>query len=90
MLLIFILTGVLATVSAATESLSAVHERPEHLLVERQRQKGGGGPSAWENWNDGTVRPNCKSGSGGSYTVSWTGNKGNFVCGKGWNTGEAK
>ena len=42
------------------------------------------------NWNDGTAKVSYKSGSGGSYTVTWSGDKGNFVCGKGYNPGGAR
>ena len=71
----------------------------DHGLVERQRQGGGGGGGGqrqgggggqftMENWTDGTAKVSCRGGNGGAYTVSWSGNKGNFVCGKGYNTGD--
>lgn len=41
-------------------------------------------------WSDGSAKMNYKSGSGGLYSVSWSGNKGNFVVGKGWNPGGPK
>ncbi len=63
-------------------------------IVERQRGgSGGGGKSATGTpnyssfWNDGTAKANYKNGPAGQYTVSWSGNKGNFVAGKGWNPG---
>jgi endo-1,4-beta-xylanase len=38
-------------------------------------------------WNDGTAKVTYTNGANGEYSVTWTGNKGNFVSGKGWNPG---
>ncbi|KAE8449848.1 hypothetical protein EG329_007325 [Mollisiaceae sp. DMI_Dod_QoI] len=42
------------------------------------------------NWNDGTAKSKYTNGPGGQFSVAWSGNKGNFVCGKGWNPGGAR
>lgn len=41
-------------------------------------------------WSDGTAKMSYKNGAGGLYSVTWTGNKGNFVVGKGWSPGGSK
>ncbi|CAK7205814.1 hypothetical protein SEUCBS139899_008593 [Sporothrix eucalyptigena] len=38
-------------------------------------------------WNDGTAKVKYNNGPNGKYSVDWSGNKGNFVAGKGWNPG---
>ena len=53
-----------------------------HQLEERQSQ--GGFRFYFQNWSDGVAKVNCRNGSGGAYNVSWSGDKGNFVCGKGY------
>jgi endo-1,4-beta-xylanase len=41
-------------------------------------------------WTDGTGTVNYKNNDAGGYSVTWSGNKGNFVAGKGWNPGGPK
>ena len=38
----------------------------------------------------GTAKFNYKSGPGNSFSVTWSGDKGNFVVGRGWSTGTAR
>ncbi|ANS74466.1 1,4-beta-xylanase [Paenibacillus yonginensis] len=40
----------------------------------------------WQNWTDGGGTVNATNGANGNFSVSWT-NSGNFVIGKGWQTG---
>lgn len=44
----------------------------------------------WSNWSEGTGNWRCVNGAGGSYTATWSGNNGGFVCGKGWNPGGSR
>ncbi|KAK0652344.1 glycoside hydrolase, partial [Cercophora newfieldiana] len=41
----------------------------------------------WSSWSDGKSKITQKNGPDGQFSVSWSGNKGNFVIGKGWSTG---
>ncbi|KAG8817219.1 hypothetical protein FRC19_011487 [Serendipita sp. 401] len=41
-------------------------------------------------WTDGTGNVTYTNGSGGQYTVVWSGNEGNWRGGKGWNPGSAQ
>ena len=41
-------------------------------------------------WTDGTGDVTYTNDAGGEYSVTWTGNQGNFVAGKGWNPGSAQ
>ncbi|KAI1342903.1 Xyn11A, glycoside hydrolase family 11 protein [Xylariaceae sp. FL0016] len=41
-------------------------------------------------WTDGAGTIDYENGSGGTYTVTWSGDNGNFVAGKGWQTGSAR
>jgi hypothetical protein len=41
-------------------------------------------------WTDGSGGVSYDNGPAGQYSVTWTGNRGNFVAGKGWNPGSAR
>lgn len=41
-------------------------------------------------WTDGLSQVTYTNGDGGSYSVQWSGNQGNWVGGKGWATGSAR
>lgn len=38
-------------------------------------------------WTDGAAQATYTNGGGGQYSLSWSGNNGNIVGGKGWNPG---
>ncbi|KAI0392713.1 xyn11C [Xylariaceae sp. FL0594] len=44
----------------------------------------------WSYWSEGTGNWRCNNGGGGSYTATWSGNNGGFVCGKGWSPGGSR
>ncbi|TVY16629.1 Endo-1,4-beta-xylanase 11A [Lachnellula arida] len=41
-------------------------------------------------WTDGAGNVTYSNGAAGTYTVTWSGDAGNFVAGKGWNPGAAR
>lgn len=41
-------------------------------------------------WTDGSGTVTYNNGAAGQYDVTWSGNAGNFVAGKGWSTGSAR
>jgi endo-1,4-beta-xylanase len=41
-------------------------------------------------WTDGSGDVTYTNKAGGEYSVTWSGNAGNFVGGKGWNPGSAQ
>lgn len=41
-------------------------------------------------WTDGAGDVTYSNGDAGTYTVTWSGDAGNFVAGKGWNPGAAR
>jgi endo-1,4-beta-xylanase len=41
-------------------------------------------------WTDGSAEATYTNGDNGEYSVTWTGDVGNFVGGKGWNPGSSR
>lgn len=41
-------------------------------------------------WSEGSGSFQCNNGNGGSYTATWGGKGGGFVCGKGWSPGGSR
>lgn len=41
-------------------------------------------------WTDNAAQATYTNGAGGQYSLSWSGNNGNLVGGKGWNPGSAR
>jgi len=84
------------SVVLAATAISAVFAAPATEateLVKRQNTPSGTGTSGgfyYSFWTDGTGQVTYTNGNAGEYKVSWTGNKGNFVAGKGWRPGAAR
>jgi endo-1,4-beta-xylanase len=64
---------------------SSVFAAPAELINISKRQG-----YYWQNWSEGSGSWNCQSGNAGAYSVTWNGNNGGFVCGKGWQGGGAR
>ncbi|KAK8120471.1 glycoside hydrolase [Apiospora kogelbergensis] len=88
-------TTIICGVSAAAGALAAPATEVETRdLVERQAitktQTGIDNGFYYSFWTDGQGQVQYTNGNAGQYSVKWSGNKGNFVGGKGWNPGSAR
>ncbi|KAG9045366.1 hypothetical protein FS837_006435 [Tulasnella sp. UAMH 9824] len=88
-------SSLLLVCTAATAAWAAPNKDNEkHELVARQSittsQTGTHNGYYYSFWTDGASRVTYTNGSGGSYSVNWSGNAGNWVGGKGWNPGSAR
>ncbi|RDW77700.1 endo-1,4-beta-xylanase-5 [Coleophoma cylindrospora] len=79
--------------SAVAGVLAAPTSEVRSDLSERSYTSSGTGTSNgfyYSFWTDGTAEATYTNKAAGEYSVSWTGDVGNFVCGKGWSTGSAQ
>ena len=53
-------------------------------------QTGQNGGYYYSFWTDGSGDVTYTNDAGGEYSVKWSGDAGNFVAGKGWQTGSAR
>lgn len=69
-------------------------ERPSAEIAKRQAlttsQTGTSGGYYYSFWTDGAAQVTYTNLDGGEYKVTWSGNAGNWVGGKGWNPGAAR
>ncbi|KAF7864394.1 hypothetical protein EAF04_006528 [Stromatinia cepivora] len=83
-----------ATTIASVFSAPAAAPLSENLnILERRLTSSATGTSGgyyYSFWTDGSGGVTYANGVKGQYAVSWTGNKGNFVGGKGWAIGSAR
>jgi len=90
-LLLAAVTAVGVFSAPTTDVLAAAH--PRDVLDAR-----GGTPSStgthngfyYSFWTDGGGQVTYTNGAAGSYSVTWSGNNGNWVGGKGWNPGSRR
>lgn len=90
-------SSLLLAASAIAGVFSAPAAAPvsENLNVLQQRAltssaTGTSGGYYYSFWTDGSGGVTYSNGANGQYAVSWTGNKGNFVGGKGWAVGSER
>jgi endo-1,4-beta-xylanase len=82
-----------AAVIGAVAAPSDVTERDTEGLSLLQARAGTPSATGTNNgyyyswWTDGAATAYYTNGSGGQYTIQWSGNAGNLVGGKGWNPG---
>lgn len=88
--------GVLAAPAAEPEAFTNItavdDEGITFGLVERSGTPSSTGTNngyyySW--WTDGAAQATYTNNGGGSYSLSWSGNNGNLVGGKGWNPGSS-
>ncbi|KAG8938635.1 hypothetical protein FRC04_008133 [Tulasnella sp. 424] len=81
----------LLLVCTATAAVLAAPSNEKRDLVTRQTitssQTGTNNGYYYSFWTDGAGTISYTNGAGGSYSVTWSGNNGNWVGGKGWNPG---
>ncbi|KAF4621717.1 hypothetical protein G7Y89_g14488 [Cudoniella acicularis] len=92
-------SSLLLAVSVVGAALAAPSEIVPTKVTKRDTSKTNGGtPNAtgtsggyfYSWWSDGSASATYTNGDAGQYSVSWSGNAGNLVAGKGWNPGGAK
>lgn len=82
-------SSVFIAISAIAGALAA----PSELLSVRSGTPSSTGTNNgyyYSFWTDGAGDVTYTNKAGGEYAVSWSGNAGNFVGGKGWNPGTSR
>ncbi|KAH8899939.1 Xyn11A, glycoside hydrolase family 11 protein [Thozetella sp. PMI_491] len=81
-----------STLFTALTAVIGVTAAPAHELVPRitSSETGTNNGFYYSFWTDGSGGVTYTNGAAGQYSVTWTGNKGNFVGGKGWATGSTR
>lgn len=84
--------SILLTLTAAASVFSAPTPEAGELIARQNTPSGTGTHNGYfySFWTDGAGQVTYTNGAGGSYSVTWSGNAGNWVGGKGWQTGSAR
>ncbi|OJD38888.1 glycosyl hydrolase family 11 [Diplodia corticola] len=84
--------SLLLTLTAAAGVFSAPTPEAGELISKRSTPSGTGTNNGYyySFWTDGAADVTYTNGAAGSYSVVWSGNAGNWVGGKGWQTGSAR
>lgn len=81
--LVFVVSAISAALAAPSSALA------ERATVITSSQTGTSDGYFYSFYTDGGSQTYQNTGAG-KYTVTWTGNEGNFVAGVGWSTGSAR
>lgn len=83
-----------ASITSVLAAPTDLIERQSGELAKRQAlttsQTGTNGGYYFSFWTDGAAKVTYTNLAGGEYKVTWSGNAGNWVGGKGWNPGAAR
>ncbi|OMP89048.1 Endo-1,4-beta-xylanase A [Diplodia seriata] len=84
--------SLLLTLTAAAGVFSAPTPEAGELMTRQSTPSGTGTHNGYfySFWTDGAATVTYTNGAAGSYSVTWSGNAGNWVGGKGWQTGSAR
>jgi endo-1,4-beta-xylanase len=85
-------SSLLAAASAAAVALALPGEMPgiEKRQTLTNSATGTHNGYYFSFWTDGTGNVRYTNEAGGQYSATWSGNRGNWVGGKGWNPGTAR
>ena len=84
-----LLAGLAAIVAVTAAPATSTGELQSRELLTKSKTGDSGG-FYYSFWTDNTGTVSFDTLDKGSYSVNWSGNRGNFVGGKGWRTGTTR